>query len=72
MLDRDLDQVEDDLQFEDVLLLTVDDILKRRFQTLVFEKGLTKTVYEARQRIIHKHIAIEDKLINAPSYIVKL
>ena len=58
-------------QFEDVLLLTVDDILKRRFQTLVFEKGLTKTVYEARQRIIHKHVAIGDKLINAPSYIVK-
>jgi small subunit ribosomal protein S4 len=47
-------------QFEDVLLLTVDDILKRRLQTLVFEKGLTKTVYEARQRI------------NSPSYIVKL
>ncbi|MCJ7650878.1 MAG: 30S ribosomal protein S4 [Candidatus Lokiarchaeota archaeon] len=59
-------------QFEDILLLTVDDILKRRFQTLVFEKGLTKTVYEARQRIIHKHVAIGDKLINAPSYIVKL
>ena len=59
-------------QFEDVLLLTVDDILKRRFQTLVFEKGLTKTVYEARQRIIHKHVAIGDKLINSPSYIVKL
>ena len=59
-------------QFEDVLLLTVDDILKRRFQTLVFEKGLTKSVYEARQRIIHKHVAIGDKLINAPSYIVKL
>jgi len=33
-------------QFEDVLLLTVEDILKRRFQTLVFEKGLTKSVYE--------------------------
>lgn len=59
-------------QFEDVLLLTVDDILKRRLQTLVFEKGLTKTVYEARQRIIHKHVAIGDKLINSPSYIVKL
>ena len=59
-------------QFEDVLLLTVEDILKRRLQTLVFEKGLTKSVYEARQRIIHKHIAIGDKLINSPSYIVKL
>jgi small subunit ribosomal protein S4 len=56
--------------FEDVLHISVDDILKRRLQTQVFERGLAKTVYEARQRIIHKHIAIGDKLINSPSYIV--
>lgn len=56
--------------FEDVLLVSVEDILKRRLQTLVFEKGLAKTVYEARQRIIHKHIAIGDKIINSPSHIV--
>jgi small subunit ribosomal protein S4 len=58
-------------EFEDVLLLTVEDILRRRLQTLVFEKGLASTVYEARQRIVHKHIAIGDKVINSPSYIVK-
>lgn len=56
--------------FDDVLLVSVEDILKRRLQTLVFEKGLAKTVYEARQRIIHKHIAIGDKIINSPSHIV--
>jgi small subunit ribosomal protein S4 len=56
--------------FDDVLLISIEDILKRRLQTLVFEKGLAKTVYEARQRIIHKHIAIGDKIINAPSHIV--
>jgi len=58
-------------EFEDILLLTVEDILKRRLQTLVFEKGLATTVYEARQKIVHKHIAIGEKLINSPSYIVK-
>lgn len=58
-------------EFEDVLLLTVEDILKRRLQTLVFEKGLANTIYDARQKIVHKHIAIGEKLINAPSYIVK-
>lgn len=58
-------------EFEDILLLTVEDLLKRRLQTLVFEKGLAATVYEARQKIVHKHIAIGEKLINSPSYIVK-
>ena len=58
-------------EFEDVLLLTVEDLLKRRLQTLVFEKGLAQTIYEARQKIVHKHIAIGDKIINSPSYIVK-
>ena len=58
-------------EFDDVLLLTVEDLLKRRLQTLVFEKGMANTVYEARQKIVHKHITIGDKLINSPSYIVK-
>ena len=58
-------------QFEDVLLLTVEDVLKRRLQTMVFEKGLAKSIYEARQRIVHNHIQVGNKRINAPSYIVK-
>ncbi|MFX0032248.1 MAG: 30S ribosomal protein S4 [Candidatus Hodarchaeota archaeon] len=58
-------------EFEDILLLTVEDILKRRLQTIVFEKGLAQTIYEARQKIVHKHIQISDKIINSPSYIVK-
>lgn len=58
-------------EFDDILLLTVEDLLKRRLQTLVFEKGMAQTIYEARQKIVHKHIAISDKIINSPSYIVK-
>lgn len=58
-------------EFEDVLLLTVEDLLKRRLQTLVFEKGLARSVYQARQMIVHKHIQIGGKRINAPSYLVK-
>ncbi len=56
---------------EDELLLTVEDILKRRLQTLVFEKGFAKTIYHARQLIVHGHIQVVGKKINAPSYIVK-
>ncbi|MEJ2250177.1 MAG: 30S ribosomal protein S4 [Candidatus Lokiarchaeota archaeon] len=57
--------------FEDVLALTVEDVLRRRLQTLVFEKGLAKTVYHARQLIVHKHVQVGDKVINSPSYMVK-
>ncbi len=58
-------------EFEDVLLLTVEDLLKRRLQTLVYEKGYATTVYQARQYITHGHIQVGGKKVNAPSYIVK-
>ena len=57
--------------FEDVLLLTVEDVLKRRLQTLVYEKGFASSVYQARQYITHGHIQVAGKKIDAPSYIVK-
>jgi len=50
-------------EFEDILLLTVEDILKRRLQTLVFEKGLATTVYEARQKN-SLQVALSPKLEN--------
>ena len=58
-------------RFEDVLSLTVEDLLKRRLQTMVFEKGFAKTIYQARQFIVHGHIQVVGKKIDAPSYIVK-
>ena len=58
-------------EYEDVLLLTTEDLLKRRLQTFVYEKGLASTIYQARQYITHGHIQVGGKKINAPSYIVK-
>jgi small subunit ribosomal protein S4 len=58
-------------EFDDVLLLSVEDVLKRRLQTLVFDKGLANTIYQARQLIVHGHIQVKGKKINAPSYLVK-
>ncbi|MFX0005798.1 MAG: 30S ribosomal protein S4 [Promethearchaeota archaeon] len=58
-------------EFEDVLLLTPEDVLKRRLQTLVYERGLASTIYQARQYITHGHIQVGGKKINTPSYIVK-
>ncbi|MFO8018891.1 MAG: 30S ribosomal protein S4 [Promethearchaeia archaeon] len=60
-----------DAEFEDVLRLTVEDVLKRRLQTLVYEKGLAKTVYQARQFVVHGHVQVGGKKVNSPSYLVK-
>ena len=55
---------------DNVLGLTLRDILGRRLQTLVCKKGLAHTVQQARQYITHNHIQVGDKTINAPSYLV--
>ncbi len=55
---------------DDVLDLSIEDLLERRLQTLVFRKGLSKSVQQARQLIAHGHVAIEEKRIFSPSYLV--
>jgi small subunit ribosomal protein S4 len=55
---------------DDVLDLTINDILERRLQTVVFNKGLTKSIHQARQLITHGHISIGGKKVTAPSYLV--
>jgi len=55
---------------DDVLDMALEEILERRLQTLVFRKGLAKSVYQARQLITHGHISIEGKRVSSPSYLV--
>ncbi|MCD6411378.1 MAG: 30S ribosomal protein S4 [Thermoplasmata archaeon] len=55
----------------DVLSLTVEDILSRRLQTIVYLKGLASTPRQARQFIVHGHIAIGGRKVTIPSYMVK-
>ncbi|MEM2108970.1 MAG: 30S ribosomal protein S4 [Candidatus Odinarchaeota archaeon] len=57
---------------DDVLSLTVEDLMERRLQTIVFRKGLANTIYQARQLITHGHIAINSKVIKNPGYIVSI
>ena len=56
---------------DDVLNLQVNDLLSRRFQTMVQRKLFFKTPYQARQAIVHGHIMIGDSIVTIPSYIVK-
>ena len=55
---------------DEVLDLSIEDILERRLQTLVFRRGLSTTIHQARQLIVHGHIAISRRRISSPSYLV--
>ncbi len=55
---------------DDVLDLTIEDVLARRLQSLVFKNGLAKSIHQARQFITHGHISIENRRISSPSYLV--
>ncbi len=60
-----------DADLEQVLGLTIDKLLERRLQTLVYKKGLSRSVVQARQFITHGHIAIKGQKVNIPGYLVK-
>lgn len=55
---------------DDVLKLTLEDVLKRRLQSVVYYRGLAKTPRQARQFVVHGHIAIGDRRVSIPSYFV--
>ncbi len=59
-----------DATLDDILGLTVRDILERRLQTIVYRKGLAKSMYHARQLITHGHIAIGGRRVRSPGYMV--
>ncbi len=54
----------------DVLILTTENLLERRLQTLVYRKGLANTSKQARQLITHGHIAIDERKIVFPGFMV--
>ena len=54
----------------DVLGLTKEDWLDRRFQTFVFKKGIAKSIRGARQLIAHKNILVDDGVVNSPSFLI--
>ncbi len=55
---------------DNVLDLTIEDILERRLQTIVFRKGLARTIYQSRQLITHGHVTIDGRRVTIPGYIV--
>ena len=46
-------------------------LLESRLDNVVFRLGLARTRREARQIVDHKHVLVNGKQINIPSYLVK-
>jgi len=61
-----------DVTVDAILGLTAEHILERRLQTIVYKKGLAKTIHEARQLIVHSHISIGGRRVTSPGYLVTI
>ncbi len=46
-------------------------MLERRLDNVVFRMGFARTRREARQIVGHKHVLVNGKCINIPSYLIK-
>ena len=60
--------VSDAATLDDILSLTVEDVLSRRLQSMVFKKGMAVSPLHARQLIVHGHVAIGGRVITIPGY----
>ena len=67
---KKLGMIHETAVLDDVLDLTIEAVLERRLQTIVFRKGLAKSIYQARQLITHGHVAIGKQRVTVPSYLV--
>jgi small subunit ribosomal protein S4 len=53
---------------DDILSLTVEDVLSRRLQTMIFKKGMALSPLHSRQLIVHGHVTVGDRVITIPGY----
>jgi len=53
---------------DDILSLTVEDMLARRLQSMVFKKGMSLSPLHSRQLIVHGHVSVGGRIITIPGY----
>lgn len=46
-------------------------LLESRLDNIVYHFKFAKSIFDARQMVSHKHILVEGKRVNIPSYIVE-
>merc|ERR1711903_216442 len=55
-----------------VLSLTLENFMERRLQTLVFKRGLAKSIHHARVLIKQRHIRVGRQIVTVPSFMVRV
>jgi len=65
-----LDEHQNKLDY--VLSLKVQDLLERRLQTQVVKLGLATSIHQARVRIKQGHIRVGKRVVNVPSFLVRV
>merc|ERR1712153_208317 len=63
---------EDKQRLDYVLALNVENFMERRLQTLVFKRGLAKSIHHARVLIRQRHIRVGRQIVNVPSFMVRV
>lgn len=63
--------LEEEAKMEDALGMSIENLLERRLQTMVYKRGLSNSIKQARQFIVHGHVAVDGRKITIPSYIVE-
>ena len=53
---------------DDILSLTIEDMLSRRLQSMVFKKGMSLSSLHSRQLIVHGHVSVGGRIITVPGY----
>lgn len=67
---RRLGVLSEGAKLEDVLGLTIEAVLARRLETLVYHKGLASSHKHARQLIVHNHVTVAGRTVSIPGYLV--
>lgn len=55
---------------DDILGISLQQLLDRRLQSVVFKKGMAHSMRHSRQLIVHGHVLIKERKIDKPNYFV--
>jgi small subunit ribosomal protein S4 len=61
---------EGDARVENVLNLTLKDVMERRLQTVLVKKQIAQSMLQSRQFITHGIVAVGTRKVTSPSYLV--
>ncbi|MCA9459565.1 MAG: 30S ribosomal protein S4 [Nanoarchaeota archaeon] len=57
---------------DEILDISLRDILERRLSNIIYKNKLARTPKQARQFVVHRHVKIDGKVIDSPSYPITL